>query len=247
MFRKNGKNGKEKILFSHKRPKSAIAEAFRTLRTNISFSHCSANKMILVTSPAPDDGKSTVSTNLAVVMAQADSRVLLIDCDLRKPVLHQYFELDSRQGLTNLLVRDLAIEDVVRTTRVEGLHVITSGPIPPNPSELLGSAKMDELLGQVTGQYDMVLLDAPPVMAVTDAALLAPRADSVLLVLKAGSTRIELAQEARNTLQNAGAKNIGVVLNTVKLQDGGYYKYYYSYYGDKNQSIVEKTGVNSLQ
>ncbi len=237
------KNGKEKILFSHIRPKSAIAEAFRTLRTNIGFSSYSgANKIILTTSPAPDEGKSTVSANLAVVMAQARSRVLLIDCDLRKPVLHQYFELDNRRGLTNLLVQDLAVEDVIQTTRVDGMHVITSGPIPPNPSELLASARMDEVLARVGEQYDVALIDAPPVIAVTDAVLLAPRVDSVLLVLRAGSTRIEMAQEARNTLQNAGAKNIGVVLNIIKLHGGGYYNYY-SYYGAKNQPVQEKTGV----
>lgn len=236
------KNGKEKILFSHIRPKSAIAEAFRTLRTNIGFSSYSgANKIILTTSPAPDEGKSTVSANLAVVMAQARSRVLLIDCDLRKPVLHQYFELDNRRGLTNLLVQDLAVEDVIQTTRVDGMHVITSGPIPPNPSELLASARMDEVLARVGEQYDVALIDAPPVIAVTDAVLLAPRVDSVLLVLRAGSTRIEMAQEARNTLQNAGAKNIGVVLNIIKLHGGGYYNYY-SYYGAKNQPVQEKTG-----
>jgi len=237
------KNGKEKILFSHIRPKSAIAEAFRTLRTNIGFSsYGGANKIILTTSPAPDEGKSTVSANLAVVMAQARSRVLLIECDLRKPVLHQYFELDNRRGLTNLLVQDLAVEDVIQTTRVDGMHVITSGPIPPNPSELLASARMDEVLARVGEQYDVALIDAPPVIAVTDAALLAPRVDSVLLVLRAGSTRIEMAQEARNTLQNAGAKNIGVVLNIIKLHGGGYYNYY-SYYGAKNQPVQEKTGV----
>lgn len=229
------KNGKEKILFSHIRPKSAIAEAFRTLRTNIGFSSYSgANKIILTTSPAPDEGKSTVSTNLAIVLAQAQSRILLVDCDLRKPVLHQYFELDNRRGLTNLLVQDLAVEDVIQTTRVDGMHVITSGPIPPNPSELLGSDRMAGLLARVRELYDVALLDTPPVIAVTDAALLAPQADSVLLVLKAGSTRIEMAQEARNLLQNVGVKSISVVLNAVELHGGGYYNYY-SYYGDKDK------------
>lgn len=229
-------SGQERKLFSHIRPKSAIAEAFRTLRTNISFSsYNGSNKMLLITSPVPEDGKSTVSSNLGVVMAQAKSRVLLVDCDLRKPVLHQYFDLDNSQGLTNLLVQELALGEVVNATGVAGLYVITSGPIPPNPSELLGSAKMAELLARVAAQYDVVLLDAPPVIAVTDAVLLAPLVDSVLLVLKAGSSRIEIAQEARNQLQKANAKSIGVVLNEAKMHGDGCYSYYYSYYGAKDK------------
>ncbi|MDD4767678.1 MAG: CpsD/CapB family tyrosine-protein kinase [Desulfotomaculaceae bacterium] len=231
------KNGQEKTLFSHIRPKSAIAEAFRTLRTNIGFSsYNGSNKVILITSPASDDGKSTIATNLGIVMAQAQSRVLLVDCDLRKPVLHQYFDLDNRQGLTNLLVQDLAIEDVVYATGVDGLYVIPSGPIPPNPSELLGSPRMAGLLARVAELYDMTLLDAPPVNAVTDAVLLAPQADSVLLVLKSGATHIQTAQEAKNALQNAGAKNIGVVLNETKPQAGGYYNNYY--YAEKKPRPV---------
>lgn len=229
------KNGKKNILFSYIRPKSAIAEAFRTMRTNISFSSCKdSNKVILVTSSGPDDGKSTVVANLGVVTAQAQSRVLLVDCDLRKPTLHHIFDLDNRRGLTNLLVQDLAIDDVICATGVDGLYVIPSGPIPPNPSELLGSDRMAGLLARVRELYDVALLDTPPVIAVTDAALLAPQADSVLLVLKAGSTRIEMAQEARNLLQNVGVKSISVVLNAVELHGGGYYNYY-SYYGDKDK------------
>lgn len=239
-------NGKERKLFSHIRPKSAIAESFRTLRTNISFSSSNGlNRAILITSPGPEDGKSTVSSNLGVVIAQAKSRVLLIDCDLRKPVMHKYFDLDNRLGLTNLLVQDLALEDVVNATEVEGLYVITSGPIPPNPSELLGSAKMAELLGKVMAQYDVVLLDAPPVIAVTDAALLAPLVDTVLLVLKTGSTRIEMAKDARNQLVKANAKSIGVVLNEARMHGGGYYRYYYYYYGHKDKPAGEKEASGS--
>lgn len=221
-------NGKERKLFSHIRPKSAIAEAFRTLRTNLSFSSSKGpNRTILVTSPGPEDGKSTVSSNLGVVMAQAGSRVLLIDCDLRKPVMHKYFDLDNRVGLTSLLAQDLALDEAATATAVAGLYVITSGPIPPNPSELLGSAKMAELLARVAAVYDVVLLDAPPVIAVTDAVLLAPMADSVLLVLKSGASRIEMAQAARDQLQKANTKSIGVVLNEARMHGDGYYYYYY--------------------
>jgi len=235
MARKSRKKKQERVLFAHQQPKSAVAEAFRTLRTNIGFStYSGANKAILVTSPAPDDGKSTVCANLGVVMAQAQSRVLLVDCDLRKPTIHKFFDLDNRLGLTNLLAQNRPLDDVVYATRVDELYVIPSGPIPPNPSELLGTAQMGDLIKRLRGAYDVVLMDAPPVIAVTDAVLLAPQADSVLLVLKAGTTRIEVALEARNALQNAGAKSIGVVLNVIKANGGGYYNYYYSYYGDRN-------------
>lgn len=223
---------KDRKLFSHILPKSAIAESFRTLRTNIAFSaHTGQHRTILVTSPVPGDGKSTVTSNLGVVLAQAQKRVLIIDCDLRKPVMHSCFSLDKASGLTNLLVQDLSPDEVVSATEVEGLYVIASGPIPPNPSELLGSPKMAGLLAKVAEQYDVVLLDAPPLIAVTDAVLLAPMVDSVLLVLKAGSSRVELAMEAKNQLVKANAKSIGVVLNEARLsQRGGYYYYY----GNKN-------------
>jgi capsular exopolysaccharide synthesis family protein len=226
---------KERGLFSYILPKSAVTEAFRTLRTNISFSSLKgSNKVILITSPGTEDGKSTVAANLGVVMAQAQSRVLIVDCDLRKPVMRDYFRLDKASGLTNLLVQDLQPEDVVSETEVERLYVISSGPIPPNPSELLGSAKMAEFLSRVAEQYDVVLLDTPPVIAVTDAVLLSPLADSVLLVLKAGETRIEMAKEARERLMNAGSKSIGVVLNGAKPRGRDYNNYYY--YGSQDNT-----------
>lgn len=226
--------GKDRKLFSHIRPKSAIAESFRTLRTNITFSNVGgANKTILVTSPSPEDGKSTVTSNLAVVMAQAQSRVLLVDCDLRKPVMHSYFSIDKVSGLTNLLAQGLDPAEVISSTEVDGLSLITSGPIPPNPSELLGSAKMGEFLAWAREEYDVVLLDTPPVIAVTDAVLLAPQVDNVLLVLKPGHSRIDMAREASERLQTAGAKNIGVVLNEARMQGAGYHNYYY--YASKDQ------------
>ena len=228
------RNDKKRINFSYIQTKSPIAEAFRTLRTNISFSAIKGkNRVILITSPYAEEGKSTVVANLAVVMAQAQSRVLIVDCDLRKPVMHDYFSLDKVSGLTNLLVQDLHPEEVVSETEVEGLYVIASGPIPPNPSELLGSDKMAGFLAEVAVQYDVVLLDSPPVV-VTDAVLLAPMVDSVLLVIKAGETRIDMAKEAKERLMSAGPKSISVVLNEVK-QDGRNYNNYY-YYGTQTKT-----------
>jgi capsular exopolysaccharide synthesis family protein len=233
-FNRVKRNSNERELFSHIQPKSAIAEAFRALRTNISFSAIKGeNRVILITSPGAMEGKSTVVANLAIVMAQAQSRVLIVDCDLRKPVMHDYFNIDKTSGLTNLLVQDLDLEEVISSTEVVRLNVITSGPIPPNPSELLGSAKMAEFLSKVAKQYDVVLLDSPPVVAVTDATLLTPMADSVLLVLKAGETRIDMAKEARERLMNAGPKSISVVLNDAKLHVRDYSNYYY--YGSQKK------------
>lgn len=233
-------NNGERKLFAHLHPKSAIAESFRTLRTNLSFSPTDRPyKVILITSSGPGDGKSTITSNLGVVMAQAGSRVLIVDCDFRKPVVHKIFEMDNFRGLTNLLVQDLEIEDVIRKSGIDGLWTLTSGPIPPNPSELLGSQKMKTFVKKVAGQYDTILLDAPPIIAVTDAAVLAPLVDGVVLVVKAGDTRIEMIKEAKAQLMKANAKIIGVVLNDVKMHGDGYYKNYYYYYGGKDGSSKE--------
>lgn len=222
------KNG-ERRLYAHDNPKSPIAEAFRTLRTNIAFSALDRPcRVIMTTSAGSSDGKSLVTGNLAVVMAQAGSRVLLVDCDLRKPVQHKQFHLDNHRGLTNLLAQDLDQGDVVRATEVENLWLLTSGPIPPNPSELLGSHKMRVFLEKAAAQYDTVLVDAPPVIAVTDAAVLAPLVDGVLLVVKSAVTRVDMIKDAKAQLEKASARILGVVLNAVKMQ-GEDYQYYYYY------------------
>lgn len=225
-------------LFAYANPKSPIAEAFRTLRTNISFSFLDRPfKIIMTTSAGPEDGKSTVTANMGVVLAQAGSRVLIVDCDLRKPTMHKLFETDNHRGLTNLLAQDLEITDAAKPTRAEGLSLLTSGPIPPNPSELLGSQKMKSFLQKAAGMYDVVLVDSPPVVAVTDASVLAPLVDGVMLVVKSGVTKIDMLKDARAQLEKASAKIIGVVLNGVKMQ-GEDYRYYY-YYSSKEKSSDE--------
>ncbi len=225
---------KERELFAFVNPKSAIAEAFRTLRTNISFSFLDQPcHTIMTTSAGPEDGKSTVTSNLGVVMAQAGSRVLIVDCDLRKPVLHKYFHVDNYRGLTNLLAQDIEISEIVRATTVEGLSILTSGPIPPTPSELLGSKKMKSFLAKAAQEYDVVLVDAPPVIAVTDASVLAPLVDGVVLVARAGETRIDMIKDAKSQLEKASARIIGVVLNEVKMH-GEDYRYYYYYKGKES-------------
>ena len=225
---KNAENN-EVELITHLNPKSPVAEAYRILRTNISFSGLDQPyRTLMVTSAGHSDGKSTTLSNLGVAMAQAGSRVLIIDCDLRKPMQHKIFGLPNRQGVSNLFVEEFDLETVVQATPVAGLEVLTSGPIPPNPSELLGSQKMQRLLEKVRGNYDLTLIDVPPVVAVADAAILSSQVDGVILVVKAGNTRIDMIKQGKELLENGNARVIGVVLNGMPISKDDY-AYYYNY------------------
>lgn len=223
---------KERKLIAHTEPKSPVAEAYRTLRTNIHFLGLEDSlKTILVTSPGPGEGKSTTTANLAVILAQAGKQVLLLDCDLRKPVVHKIFELSNQVGMTNVLVDRLPLEKGVQETEIQGLRVVTSGPVPPNPSELLDSPRMGELLEEVHTLADIVLIDSPPVLVVTDAAILGAMVSGVILVVNQGTARIDATKQAKKTLENTSAKILGVVLNGVEVPTGDYHYYYY--YGSK--------------
>lgn len=207
-------------------PASPAAEAYRTLRTNIQFSSLDKPlRTLLVTSTAPDEGKSTTLANLAVTMAQAEQRVILVDCDLRRPSLHSLFGLPNEQGLTSVILQQGDAPLPLQPTGVPGLSLLTSGPLPPRPADLLGSRRMEALIGRLQAEADVVLFDTPPVIAVTDAAVLATRMDGVLLVLQAGKTRRDRAREARRLLEKVKANIIGVVLNNARLEAG------YGYYG----------------
>lgn len=217
---------------------SPFAEAFRTLRTNLSFAGVDKPyKTILVTSTVPAEGKSSTTANLGVVIAQAGQKVLIIDCDLRKPVQHQNFYLDNAVGVTNCLVNDLKLDKAIQSTEMAGLDILTCGPIPPNPAELIGTTKMAALIAAARDAYDIVLLDSPPVMTVTDASLLSTMVDGVLLVVKTAFTKIELVQETKSLLDRTNAKIIGVVLNQVDVNGGNYYYYYYYAKDEKKNSI----------
>lgn len=211
------------------KPTSPASEAFRTLRTSLRYSADQNNtKSLLITSVNPGDGKTLVATNLAASMAHAAERVLLIDADVRKPRCHRHFLLDNRVGLTNVLVESLDVDKAIQSTPVKGLSVLTSGPIPPNPSELLGSDAMTSLLGTVRDLYDHVIVDSSPAGALADAAILASRVDAILMVLNAGETRIDQAQEVKELLQQAKGKILGAVLNKVRFSPRDYrYRYYY--------------------
>lgn len=219
----------ERKLIVHEDAKSPIAEAFRTLRTNIQFSKGDNElKTIMFTSAGPGEGKSTTTANTAVALAQAGKKVILLDCDLRKPVQHKIFGKRNK-GLTNMLVDDLEISELIQNTEIDNLRIITSGPIPPNPSELLSSRKMLEVLDYLKTYADYVIVDAPPVIAVTDACVLASKVDGVNLVIAAGVIRPEMAQKAQELLVKAKGHLLGVILNRVEIEEE--HAYYYYYYG----------------
>lgn len=227
----NGRNG----LYALNDPKAPVVEAFRTLRTNIGFASVGKPyQAILVTSPVPREGKSTVVANLAVVMAQAGNNVLIMDADLRKPTQHRIFNVSNNIGLVNIMVQNEKLEKVAHNGLVEKLHLVTSGPIPPNPSELFMSDKMGSLLADLRRDYDVILIDSPPVMAVTDPVLLAAQVDGVILVVKADDTRIDLINNAIEQLKKANEKFMGVVLNQFRAASSGY-GYYYYYGGESKQ------------
>jgi succinoglycan biosynthesis transport protein ExoP len=210
---------------------SPAIEAYRVLRTNLQFAAVGRPlRSLLVTSASPSEGKSLTSTNLAIALAQGGRRAILIDCDLHRPRLHRLLKLPNNLGLTTALVdagADLA--SLLQTCEVPGLRVMTSGPLAPNPAEILGSARMREVLAGLVELADIVIVDSPPILAVADAAILASEIDGVLMVLDAGTTRREIAQRALASLQQVQAGVIGAVLNRVPRRRSGYYYYYYNH------------------
>jgi succinoglycan biosynthesis transport protein ExoP len=213
-------------------PFSPVTEAFRVLRTNIRFSGVDRPlRTLLVSSPSAAEGKSMAVANLAVAMAQAGLSVVAVDADLRRPRLHQLFGLDPRrEGLTKALLEG-SINGRLHPAQVEGLRVLPSGELPPNPAEMLGSQRMQELLHELAQQVDVVLIDSAPVLPIADAMALAQAVDGVLLVLEAGHTRPEAARQAVESLHQVGANLVGVVLNAMPTHKGSYY-YYHEHDGD---------------
>jgi len=212
------------------------AEAYRTLRTNLIFSQAIQTlRTIVITSPSPKDGKTTTAANLAVTFAQQGMRVLIIDCDMRKARLHNMFALSREPGFSQLLARQATVEQVVQQTAIENLSLIAAGLLPANPSELLGSAIARTTIESLAAEYDIVILDTPPVHVAADALILGSMANGVLLVLRAGYSEREAAQEALHRLLNVGAHVVGAVLNDPdhKVPEYGSYYYYYDYHDEK--------------
>lgn len=193
-------------------PRSPASEAYRALRTNLSFYGLDTPiRTLVVTSPAAGEGKSTTIANLAVTMAQSGRRTILVDCDLRRPTQHELFGLAMSPGLTNLVLDEVS-ELPLQQTAVENLWLLSSGPKPPNPADLLGAARMDQLIAELAKRADLVLFDAPPVMAAADAAILGAKADGVLLVIQAGKTRRDHSERAREVLEKAKVRIVGAAL-----------------------------------
>ena len=239
-------NGQELVMLASHH--TAASEAYRVLRTNLQFAAVeSPLRSLLITSPAPTEGKSITSANLAVALAQAGRRVVLVDADLHRPRQHRLFGLANSTGLTTALLEEHpAMEAILQATSVPGLLVLTSGPTPPNPTELLGSTRMRELLVELGTLADTIVLDSPPTVILADAAVLAAQTDGVLMVVNSGQTRRDIAQRAVETLRGVNARLIGVLLNRVSSRAGGYsYYYYYKGYGYSKNGKNQDSGENA--
>ncbi|MFH5835119.1 CpsD/CapB family tyrosine-protein kinase [Proteiniclasticum sp. C24MP] len=209
--------------------KSVAAEAYRTLRTNIQFSSFDEEmKVITVTSSRPSEGKSTVACNMAVTFAENGNRVLLIDADLRRPTVHKKFKLPNSLGIVNLILEPDRRSEIVHEDVIEGLDIVTSGAIPPNPSELLGSKRNRALLSRLREDYDTIILDTPPLLAVTDAQVLTTISDGTIIVAQHGVTKKDEILQAKGLLEKVKGNILGVVLSQIPVDDNSYY-YYYSY------------------
>ena len=228
----------EVTLIANEDAKSPVSEAYRTIRTNIKFSNIAGRelKTIMLTSATPNEGKSTTISNLAVVMAQAGHSVVVCDCDFRNPTQHKIFGLPNK-GLSNCVSTGSDVMEIVQPTKIPNLYVLTSGPVAPNPSELLGSQNMVDIFEELKQHFDYVLVDTPPVMPVTDAAVVSGKVDGTILVIASGEVSPSIAVEAKKRLEQAGAHMLGVVLNKVDVASTGHYGYgYYYYYGTEHES-----------
>ncbi len=238
-----GRRNKDDRIFSLEDPKSIVSEAFRTLRTNIQYANIDKNiKTITITSPSQKEGKSTISSNLAFSLAESGKKTLIIDCDMRKPRLHKMFGVTNLDGLTRHLMGEAKDQEGFRKVKgVDNLDLLTSGPVPPNPAELLGSKRMKEFLGNLEKLYDVIILDSPPIGLVTDSAILSTISDGTILVVEVGETQTEIAVHATELLNKVNAKILGVVLNKIPVRGNKYYNYKYYQY-DQNYGNEDHAG-----
>ncbi|MDM5441345.1 CpsD/CapB family tyrosine-protein kinase [Bacillus hominis] len=213
-------------LIAYEQPKSSVSEQYRNIRTNIEFASIDKKiRSLIVTSANQSEGKTTTAANIAIVFAQQGKKVLLIDADLRKPALHQMMQVENIFGLTSVLTRSKTLETCVTQTKIGNLTFLPCGPIPPNPAELLGASSMKDLLSEAYGTYDLVIFDSSPILPVTDAQIMANQCDASVLVIRSGATEKEAALKAKQSLDSAKGKLLGVVLND-KEQNGSEYYYY---------------------
>jgi capsular exopolysaccharide synthesis family protein len=226
----------ESRLITHLDPKSPVSEAYRTLRTNLQFSKVDRKlKSFLITSSGPKEGKSTTAANLAIALAQVGQKVVLVDADLRRPVVHSIFGMKKDEGVTNYLMDTIKYDQILKPTFNENLVVICSGVLPPNPSELLASKSMESLMERLTKDFDVVIFDSPPVIAVTDAAIMSTKVDGTILVVNSGQTNRDALTRCTTLLESVGTRPLGILLNGVNVEGmyGSYYYYYYHHYYSK--------------
>ena len=233
----------EVTLIANTDAKSPVSEAYRTIRTNIKFSNIAGRelKTIMMTSATPNEGKSTTISNLGVVMAQAGYKVVVCDCDFRNPTQHKIFKVHNK-GLSNCVATGSDVMEIIQQTAVPNLYVLTSGPVAPNPSELLASQNMVDILEELKQHFDYVLIDTPPIMPVTDAAVVSGKVDGTILVVASGAVSPAIAVEAKTRLEQAGAHLLGVVLNKVDVAANSHYGYgygYYYYYGHEHKDAQD--------
>lgn len=226
-------------LIVHNRPKSPISESYRSLRTNIQFANLDNNmKTILVTSATPGEGKTLTLINLAVAMAQNGQKVLIVDCDMRKPRIHKALEISNKAGLAEYLMYGEDISRFINRIDTLNIDVLTSGKIPTNPSELLHSNVMKETVESLKGKYDYVFFDSPPVVPVTDAIVMASYIEGAVLVIASGKLEIDMAKKAKESLVASGIEILGVVLNKIPMNDSKAYQSYYYYYEESATESV---------
>jgi capsular exopolysaccharide synthesis family protein len=228
-------------LIVHTDPKSPVAESYRVLRTNIQFTSVDKPiKTMVVTSSGPGEGKTTTIANLAIAFAQSGSKVLLIDADLRKPRIHKVFHVPNDVGMTTILAQRIEYTECLTRSVVDNLYILASGPIPPNPSELLSSQAMKKFIDSLKNDFDIILIDAPPIGVVTDSAILSTITDGTILVVSSGQVEAEAVQRSKELLVRVNANLLGVVLNKItKENQGSAYNYYY-YYTDEAEDNNRK-------
>jgi len=238
--KRNGANGNPELLLNVN-GRSALAESYRQLRTSVLLSTAGrAPKTLLVTSSLPGEGKTTTAVNTAISLAQTGANVLIIDADMRRPRLRSIFDLPEREGLSSILSSEMkpeAMLDAISKDPTTGLHLLTSGPIPPNPAELLGSDQMRKLIAVLGVPFTHIVIDSPPISSFTDGVLIASMVDGVLLVVHGGKSSRGVVRRSRQLLLDVGAKIFGVVLNNVSIRSHDYYYYYQRYY---HQSYYNK-------
>jgi len=230
MAKKSKMNKDARKLITVTQPKSPVAEQYRTIRTNIEFMAVDREiQAILVTSATQGEGKSTTSSNLAVAYAQQGKKVLIIDTDMRRPTVHYTFRVANGLGLSSLLTRQAEKDKAILPTKIDNLSILTAGPIPPNPAELLSSRAMEHLVTQLREEFDIIIFDAPPLLQVADSRITSKLTDGVVLVVGCTTSDRQRVLKAKEQLELAEAKILGVVLNRRELTDDSAYQYYYSY------------------